>query len=765
MASPEDQALLAQTVGADPYQGKTEIEGTDPLVIQPRQSAPTRPAPKLAGAGLSIPGDALFAAAEKYNSLSDDDHAAIELFKTSDQVVRSRLKMDKGFAARVLPELQKLADDPAKLHEKIVDEADNLRIEQMKKDEPDLFNGKMAFASALGNSASFGQFTKLQSAIESGALQLQDLVTGSDTARSYQSLLKENAERARLLQKAFPKTNIVGEVSGFLVPGSPAKIAFEKAAKVGSKIVGSLIGRMATNPGVFGKVAQAAGGSGAGSAAIGGVQGTLGTGDQGFSFDRGAATSLASGTTGVMWGLAFGTLGAAGSRVVRRAPRVVEQTTGTNADALRAYSANPAAIESAALPGAARGAGAKLVEVLESQEASLPEVVKANELLQSFPNVSARRIINHLEQAKKTLSPDDLHLANDLDGWISLIKSKIPSRQGAGPGGLTSAIDIDQMPAAALREVVNILQRTARDQYGMKSGTYLTALKTAGHEGRQTIIDAASDLAMKGKLSGADEAAKRVGEMATTYVGFMEKAAEKREVLEFIANELGTHPKKMNRNAEAFINNLFGANKTLVQAKMRELDQKFQTNFTELAENIKHARQLGPEGKPQVLATQRTGATLLGQNVGAALGGTLGAVSGFALGSLAGGGAGVIGGGAAGRFIGEGVGALASSPQVGMRIIGASDKISKVREVLAESPFLLDRIRADKATPRVVKEAATQIANTLKKDGPISMGSTLRILADTPFFIGLVHAIDVAQSKVSRELPAKAIEAYRQLPK
>lgn len=647
-------------------------------------------------------GDDVMANAQRLNGFNGEEKDFINLFKQSKEIVDQKIAESPGHAERILGNLQKLHG--ADLAHAIVDEADSIKIDFLKQKRPEMFNSGSALTFGFLNEATFGQLSKIMG-------KAGELING----QPYEDVVKQQAEEFRLLQKAFPKSDIVGRAASYLIPGSPAKMLFAKAANVGSHAAGGIISRIVQNPGLLSKAIRSATAVGAGAGSTGFVSGTLGSDNEELNLDRGLDDGLASGTAGALLGfagpLAAGGVGAvakAAAPIISNAAKgtstavagAVEQLTGTSAKALRASNVNGKEIQRAF--GTEGDIGRDLVDFLQSSKSKLPEQKLAEELLPQLPAINATKVINYLRGIKPGIDPS-------LDSKVGILHEWADRIQNSTQGNLT------QVPATAMRDIVNQIQASVEEQYGKDSPFLATHLKNASRIARMSIVDAA-------KAEG--------GEVGQTYINLMEKTAQKVGTLKFIRKQLGSSADMQQRNSQSFISNLFGKNKEVIRSRMAQLDSEFGTNFMELAQNANLAQQLGKGGKPSALSNLGTGKAALGTVTGAVTGGTPGAI----------------------------VGALASSPRAGAAIIGASDKITGFVRRMFANPDALSRLKSSGATPIQVRRIARDIENAFVKDGPISASGVTRLVADTPYFIGLVHAFELEERKQKNQTAASALD-------
>jgi hypothetical protein len=238
----------------------------------------------------------------------------------------------------------------------------------------------------------------------------------------------------------------------------------------------------------------------------------------------------------------------------------------------------------------------------------------------------------------------------------------------------------------------------------------------------------------------------------------MRKVAEKTQILDFIGKKFGRTLDKQTENAERVMKSVTGGSNTLMKSRMADLDRLYGTNFAARAEATGVASTFGG-ATPQVFSAPNTGRSLLGMAAGSAVGGVVSELSGKDW------------------KAGAATGALLSSPRGGALLLGASDKITGFIGKMAERPEVLAQIAGIKGAgtpmknaagkvirmniPGDVREVARQMYSAFKNDGPISMGSVARLVADTPYFFPIVHFFEVAsRSRSDAESRANLQRAF-----
>lgn len=690
------------------------LQSTKTETAAPEVTVP-KPAPK---------GDDLIRAANEASDLTPEEKRHVKLFQESKELLDRRFQEDSAYAEVTLPKLEKMTG--ADLADFVIDEADKLKIDYLKRHDPKFTSSEAASASFF-NDVALGQGMRvlrgLGQAVDKASEMTGGAIKRGNEEVPLEDVLDRKREEFRLLQKAFPTADLAGKLGALVAPGSPLKMLFSGGAKAGASLSGAVLSRLSKNPGLFQKALQGGTSLGTGSAAIGGVQGYFGADDDLESLDRAAGEAGKGFLMGALIGSAIPVGAAAAEKVANVAsPYVaraveggqnflakgVEKLTNVPASAIRAYNKNSGAIRSAA--GSESRIGRELDEFISSATNSkLPEVQAAEKLLPELPAVDASKMLSYLRSIKSP-SPGEAPAAEKLREWATWAENQITAQ-----GGNAKAV-----PAPAMRNIIEKMQEFARSEYGRESNLLLDGIKQAAHIARRDLVETAVS---KGGQNGA------------LYRDLMMKAAEKRKILGFVRKQLGTHPEVIEKRSEAFISRLFGPNKEIVLKRMEALDSKFGTNFVEQAQNALHARQLGPNGIPPWFTKHQTGAALLGAGTGYAVDGPKGAAIGLAL----------------------------SSPRMGAKVIGMSDKVSGVARAMFSDPKALAEVARYGGVPFEVRTLAKEIQTALIKDGPMSAGSVLRLAADTPYFVGLVNAFDVAKKRGAKSARHEALEQANEI--
>lgn len=140
----------------------------------------------------------------------------------NDRLISRGLSEDE--AAHVMKDLGNLK--PESMLDTVFSLADDIKISDLKQNDPN-FTEKSAAVRGYDKAFSLGAI----SAVTDSAAAGFDAVTSDKT---YQQSLEERNERERLLTKAFPKSAVVGEVAGFVGPGTILRLG-KSALRVGEK--------------------------------------------------------------------------------------------------------------------------------------------------------------------------------------------------------------------------------------------------------------------------------------------------------------------------------------------------------------------------------------------------------------------------------------------------------------------------------------------------------------------------------------------------
>jgi hypothetical protein len=680
-------------------------KAVDPAAASATQtSAPAVAGPPARLAAPPVRGDDLLSKARESYMLNDDHARAIRLFAGSKQALADQIANDPEYGAKILPELQKKKG--ADLALGIIGAVDDIKIEQWKKSEENLpehqktFSSQQAAKYAFFNSSTMGQLSRIMG----GAAQLVD-------GRPWQDVAEEQAEKMRLLARAFPGNTFAGETASFFMPGSLVGKVFQKAAFLGGPVakgiegaakasglegaIGSVIAKVIRDPKTLERARAIVGdtasgmvrsgvGTAAGMSAINGIQGTLGTGTQEFSFDRGkemaadtitdpkayALGALAPLIGGAMRGglmAASGPVNYTAGAIEKNVGKVVSELSTVPVESIRAYNRFPEAVRKAA--GTENRNGMDLVDHILGDESKVVQIHEARQLLPQLPDVSPQKTIDFLRSFKKGAGDPkiDPHI-DTLHEWANRMETE------AAGGDMTAV----QMEAWKKK-----FQAAADDQYGKESGFYDSALKDAGRISRMSIL----------------ESAAKGGEVGKTYSDLMEKGAKTVDVLRFIRKELGGSVDAMLKNAEKQSDKWFGKNTTFKQERLKELDTAQGTSFVENFQNAQHAENLGitkPGDTPAWTSRSTTGRSTLGTKLGASAGSAMGGIIGHVSGAGAPGVAlGTTVGGAAGAFAGS----VASSPKLGSLVVGTSDRITQLMRNVVKDPRALQLVAGELPQP------------------------------------------------------------------
>lgn len=739
-----------------PEEGDAPSPTPTPTATEPRPvaslaelDAQMRPAPK-ATRNPIVPekrGDDLMAEAHAKGGASDEQVYWAQQFERGQEMIQARMNADPEYAKRLAPELKKLAEagDDAYI-DRVLDETDRLKIEQLKETNPELFGAAQAGVTSLVNAALFGQLSRLSGAAAA--------VAGGD----YEVTVAEAAEKIRLLQKEYPKASFAGSAASFLVPGSPAKALFTKLAGLGSKAAKPALSALASNRELLGKAMGAgvrnalyrgAGGAigmGVSGAADGALRGALGQDFQDFSFDR----SVEQGLYGGAFGFASGGLGGALSTPLRKAGQAVfvpaakavgdkmgaalGKISGVDDEALRA--SRMRAPEITRMAGKEGDLAEQIQQRIFRETQAHPEVKLADQALERVPGaMDMTPFIQKLRARPASITPAQREAGtyNKVAEYADHIEERI---KGLG-------YEPTKAPLWAVRKVVKDFQDDVDES--LKAGGY--ANPDSLPQSMRIVKSAAASI-RKDLIKAVEATGSEDGKL---YLGLMAKASKKAGLGRFIVKRLGETPEKAQEKGAAFIRQLYGTNKEYAALQLKRLDNELGTNFSEKAKDAFFARQLGnstrsrqPGAGVGLLPAQETGKAVLG----AAGLGSLAVAGNYAADSLP------EPFQAPARLAGLAVGgamAAASSPAIARNLIGSSDRMTAAVQKMFANPTLFEKLATAKGVPKDVRFIAKDISKTLDRDGILSASSTMRLVADTPYFLPLVHHWDALRRREARE--------------
>ena len=648
-------------------------------------------------------GDDIIKAA--HNLTYEDRMAALE-FERASRIVKAQAETDESYASVVLPRMAKLPKE--QLHEFIFDEADNLEIQKLEKEDP-TFGRKEAALRGFLDGALLDQVSRIQGT----ANFVYDLATDSgevDQKPDWQRSVEEVARRTRLLEKKYPGTDMAAEVASYLIPGSPARALYSKAASLTGKAVSRSLVKGGIRRGLMKRLVVTGAAAGAGAAVVEGVKGGLGEGLDEFSFDRAADRALVAGGTNMVLTGGLGLLGAATRRAGQVFNKTVEQASGADEQVLRSFGMASKQIKKMA--GREKELGDGLSDIiLTGKNSMLPEVVEAKAILdraQGFKRVDATNVVEFLTKASRGTNPAQDSQIRFLNEWGTRLKAKLGDLKNADP--------------AKLRKELDVISGEVADKFGDREAKFSSKMLAKAY--------------VMGNASLKD-AARKSGEDGQKYLDLMGLASKKRSVLRFLGKSMGRTDEKIQENSERFIKQVVGPNKELAMKKLAQLDNLYGTNFAKNAEHAGIARKLDiSSGGTEGLLPKSSGRSRFGQGLGS----TIGAGIGGAIGSAA-------GAPVAGAAIGAGVGGAAGTAFTGPRgarvLLGTSDSITGFARAVMNNQQALSGI-ARTAKQKEVREAAKILSNELQKNGPVSMTGVMRMMADTPIFVGLVTSFEFA---------------------
>lgn len=732
--------------------------------------------------------------------LTKEDIVYLNLLTESRDLVKQKMSEDRTYGALMVNRLGKLS--PEKKAELMINEADKLKIEFLKATDPD-FTAQNAALVAAGEGITFGNLDRFVGGVDS-------IVDG----RPAYELISERAEFYRLLGKEFKKADMAGSIGSFFVPASPARGLVNASLKVTDKVLDTAkILQKASKSQKFMRIALGQGSAGLGlELARRATEGATNIAGElvNVDLDRVPADESAIDVTADLL-QAFGysaVLGSAlgvggekalkagvnvGGKVLRPVGKFAQKaaeefdrfgkfalstTTGIRKAEALAQAVYERAIKKAGVAfkktksksaggdveltmkgqaGQEFNIGDDLVDFLTSKKSKLPEVRAAHKLLddhaEKIPDIDLRVVFDYLDKVSKIVRPDQSGQAKALEGWKKwmLRKARVPVAAKPKASGLvdpkgkkiTPALPVQKttIKAKDAIDVIEDIQDMVRSKYGKEDNPFLAKHLIRAGRILRLQVRGATDRVKELNVNGKNQ-----------YKLLMDEAADRRRVLSFLEKQLGRDVATREKRAESFVANIFGKRKTLVQARLKKLDQKYGTNFSERARLADLAKQFGEQfeqtGRIPLLPQFGTGANLtaLGLLGSAGVGGAVAGAASFipGLGPLV---SGATGLGAA----------MVTSPRFAVRLLGTSGKIKDFVQVMTGNMDIVNNISKNPAVHETVRGLAKQIIDVNKRSGPIAASGVLRLAADTPYFVGLVNAFDLSAQQREKRAGSRVV--------
>lgn len=266
--------------------------------------------------------------------------------------------------------------------------------------------------------------------------------------------------------------------------------------------------------------------------------------------------------------------------------RTASELSNISEEALRTYGTGigkgSKALKAAA--GTERKIADKLVDVIDNFDDYIPEKQIIDKALGNMPPMNFNKVYKTMDNVQVIGGTETALKAN------AKIKRLKNLWKGIGP-----------IPAKKFREIRTQLDNEIKSAFSKDVGT-AEIIEKQLMKVRKAMKESLEDAALK---SGNPE-----------YIKAMKTYSDKLEKLEEIKGYLGKNSSTRERRVEAFVDNLFGKNKTNAQKVLNDLSEIVGADFVQDAKLAQLAQEFGPTGKPGLLPTHTTGRSTLGLGAG-----------------------------------------------------------------------------------------------------------------------------------------------------
>jgi hypothetical protein len=269
--------------------------------------------------------------------------------------------------------------------------------------------------------------------------------------------------------------------------------------------------------------------------------------------------------------------------------KVAEELSGVPEAALRAAGTPEGRATLKAASGTQYEIGQRLVDKMDNAYQAIRETTpKAEQALKGLPVIDPKDIIKKLRSSAGEPTTVELKKAAEQ------ITNKADELQGIADKyyGYVPAEDLYNFR----KEIDVVLQ----DEFGKSSGKYLSALKSARYDIKNTLLDAAK---------------------GTEYESTMADMAKKLDAVDKMKGLLGRNVTTQESRAESFVRNINNMGKEQQRKWLNDFQNVFGGDFLNEAKTAQMAEQLGPGGEAAMWPRQKTGRATLGVLSGLALGG------------------------------------------------------------------------------------------------------------------------------------------------
>ena len=275
--------------------------------------------------------------------------------------------------------------------------------------------------------------------------------------------------------------------------------------------------------------------------------------------------------------------------------RIAEEMSGVSEEALRKYGVGKGrgAQELAEAAKAKEEISNDILDVINDYQQFTPNVDRVEASLEKMPDIEIKPIIEALENAKPPAqTPYAKRIAKKIDDEIINMKGKVQKISGSGM--LLPDVYDDKIPARQMKDFIKNWDDEIGDKFGKDANNYINALKQARHETSEELR----------------RVAKNTGD--ETYIQAMDDMANHMKAYEKLKTFLGRNSSTQENRINSFWSTLGNKDKVVQREAVKKIDELLGKDFSEKANLIRMAENLGPEGKATLLPRQFTGKSLIG---------------------------------------------------------------------------------------------------------------------------------------------------------
>lgn len=316
------------------------------------------------------------------------------------------------------------------------------------------------------------------------------------------------------------------------------------------------------------------------------------------------------------------TLQAAGRAVQsaeRGAARTASELTRISPDALEAGSTKAGREMLKKNFGQQYKIGQELVDEIDDvafNKHIIEDAQTVREALNKMPDIDLENTIKSLQASKiKRANTDPLPWEAKANAQIDdIIKSL---RRDRGKPTTTTSPILDAQGRPIVNETPAVKNTTATPSEFMNLRQSMDKQIKWDDETKE-VVESALRNARETMRADLLNAAKKTGN--ADYEAAMIDLSNKLQARDNLLDVLGRNNRTRENRAEAFVKNLYGANKTQIQERVKELDRLLNTDYAERARAADLASEFGPEsgGTPGLLPQHATGKSMLGLAAGGA---------------------------------------------------------------------------------------------------------------------------------------------------